>query len=253
MTGWFEGKVALVTGGASGIGRASALAFARHGAKVIIADTATGGGEETVRMIKEAGGEALFVEADVTKAADIEALVDKAVATYGRLEYAHNNAGIEGMVASTADYTEEVWDRTIATNLKGVWLCMRYEIRQMLRQGGGVIVNTSSGAGLKGASDLPAYVSSKHGVVGLTRSAALEYAKAGIRINAVCPGIIRTSMFERLHLGDPQGEEKAVARIPLGRLGTPDDVANAVLWLCSDASSYISGHALVVDGALLAT
>ena len=253
MTGWFEGKVALVTGGASGIGRASALAFARHGAKVIIADTATGGGEETVRMIKEAGGEALFVEADVTKAADIEALVDKAVATYGRLEYAHNNAGIEGMVASTADYTEEVWDRTIATNLKGVWLCMRYEIRQMLRQGGGVIINTSSGAGLKGASDLPAYVSSKHGVVGLTRSAALEYAKAGIRINAVCPGIIRTSMFERLHLGDPQGEEKAVARIPLGRLGTPDDVANAVLWLCSDASSYISGHALVVDGALLAT
>ena len=253
MTGWFEGKVALVTGGASGIGRASALAFARHGAKVIIADIATGGGEETARMIKEAGGEALFVEADVTKAADIGALVDKAVATYGRLEYAHNNAGIEGMVASTADYTEEVWDRTIATNLKGVWLCMRYEIRQMLRQGGGVIVNTSSGAGLKGASDLPAYVSSKHGVVGLTRSAALEYAKAGIRINAVCPGIIRTSMFERLHLGDPQGEEKAVARIPLGRLGTPDDVANAVLWLCSDASSYISGHALVVDGALLAT
>ena len=253
MTGWFEGKVALVTGGASGIGRASALAFARHGAKVIIADIAIVGGEETARMIKEAGGEALFVEADVSKAADIEALVDKAVATYGRLECAHNNAGIEGMVASTADYTEEVWDRTIATNLKGVWLCMRYEIRQMLRQGGGVIVNTSSGAGLKGASDLPAYVSSKHGVVGLTRSAALEYAKAGIRINAVCPGIIRTSMFERLHLGDPQGEEKAVARIPLGRLGTPDDVANAVLWLCSDAASYISGHALVVDGALLAT
>src|SRR2546421_11492505 len=247
MTKQFEGKVALVTGAASGIGRASALAFAREGAKTVVADVLVEGGEETVRIIKERGGDALLVRTDVSKAAEVEALIQKIVEIYGRLDYAHNNAGIAGADAPTADCTEENWDHTIAINLKGVWLCMKYEIPQMLKQGGGAIVNTASTAGLVGLEGSPAYCASKGGVIQLTRAAALEYARAGIRVNAVCPGVIRTPMVERL-LGDrPRAEARLRELEPVGRLGTPEEVAEAVVWLCSDAASFVTGHAMSVD------
>jgi NAD(P)-dependent dehydrogenase (short-subunit alcohol dehydrogenase family) len=251
MTKQFEGKVALVTGGASGIGGASALAFAREGAKTVVADVLVEGGEETVRIIKEARGDAFFVRTDVSKAAEVEALIQKIVETYGRLDYAHNNAGIAGADAPTADCTEENWDHTIAVNLKGVWLCMRYEIPQMLEQGGGAIVNTASTAGLVGLEGSPAYCASKGGVVQLTRAAALDYAKAGIRVNAVCPGVIRTPMVEPL-VGNRETEARLIAMEPIGRLGNPEDVAEAVVWLCSDAASFVTGTAMPVDGGLVA-
>lgn len=251
MTGQLEGKVALVTGGGSGIGRSSAQAFAREGAKVVVADVVVEGGEETVRMIREAGGEAIFVEADVSKAAAVEAMVSKTVESWGRLDCALNNAGIAEARALTADLTEEVWDRTIDINLKGVWLCMKYEILQMLEQGGGAIVNMSSVVGLVGVRHQPAYVASKHGVVGLTKAAALEYAKAGIRVNAVCPSAIRTPALEWFIGENPQVERKFIAHNPVGRLGTPEEIAAAVTWLCSDAASYITGHSMVVDGGVI--
>src|SRR5213596_3563703 len=207
MTKQFEGKVALVTGAASGIGRASALAFAREGAKTVVADVLVEGGEETVRIIKEAGGDALFVRTDVSKAAEVETLIQKIVEIYGRLDYAHNNAGIAGADAPTADCTEENWDHTIAINLKGVWLCMKYEILQMLKQGGRTIVNTASIMGLVGSwSGSGAYKASKHGVVGLTKTAALEYAKVGMRVNAVCPGYIRTPLLAETLTSQPEME-----------------------------------------------
>ncbi|MEN6393605.1 MAG: SDR family oxidoreductase [Anaerolineaceae bacterium] len=252
MSKQFEGKVALVTGASSGIGRASALAFAREGAKVIVADVLVEGGEETVRMIKEAGGEALFVKTDVSKASEVENLIHKAVETYGRLDCASNNAGIEGQSAPTADCTEENWDRTININLKGAWLCMKYEIPQMLKQGGGAIVNTASVAGLVGFQGLPAYSASKGGIIQLTRVAALEYAKAGIRVNAVCPGVIRTSMVERLQGGQAEAEAGFIAMEPVGRMGKPEEIAEAIVWLCSDAASFVTGHPMVVDGGLVA-
>jgi NAD(P)-dependent dehydrogenase (short-subunit alcohol dehydrogenase family) len=252
MAGHLDGQVALVTGGSSGIGRASALAFAREGATVVVADLAVQGGEETVRLIEDAGGKALFVRTDVSIAADVEALITRAVATYGRLDCAHNNAGIEGVMAPTADCTQENWDRTISVNLKGVWLCMKYEIAQMLKQGRGAIVNTASVAGLVGLKGFPAYVASKHGIVGLTKASALEYAKADIRINAVCPGLIRTPMIDRVTGGDPQAEAKLTALEPVGRMGTSDEVAAAVVWLCSAAASFVTGHAMVLDGGWVA-
>ena len=253
MPGQLDGKVALVTGGGSGIGRATALAFAREGAKVIAADVGVAGGEETVRMIKNAGGDATFVKADVTQAAEVEALIARAVATYGRLDCAHNNAGIGSPVrAFTAEYTEENWDRVIAVNLKGVWLCMKYELPQMLRQGGGAIVNTASVAGLIGLRNSSAYVASKHGVVGLTKTAALEYARSGIRINAVCPGYINTAMVERSIGGDSQRQAQIIASEPVGRLGNPEEVAEAVVWLCSEAASFVTGHTMCVDGGYMA-
>ncbi len=247
-----EGKVALVTGGSSGIGRACALAFAREEAKIVVADVLVKGGEETVRMIEDAGGEAIFVKTDVSKATDVESMVNGAVKTYGRLDCAVNNAGIEGIMAPTADCTEENWDRVININLKGVWLCMKYEIPVMLRQGGGAIVNTASVAGLVGFQGLPAYCASKGGIIQLTRAAALEYATRGIRVNAVCPGAIRTPMVERVTGGKPEAEAQFTALEPVGRLGEPEEIAEAVLWLCSDAASFVTGHPMVVDGGFVA-
>lgn len=252
MAGRVNGKIVLVTGGGSGIGRATALVFAREGAKVVIADVVVSGGEETVRLIKAAGGEAVFVKADVSKAADVEALIKQTVDTYGRLDCAFNNAGIEGDMASTADCTEENWDRTVAIDLKGVWLCLKYEIPQMLKQGGGAIVNTASVAGLVGFSGLPAYVAAKHGVNGLTKTAALEYAKAGIRVNAVCPGVIKTPMVDRLFSSQPHAGEAIAALEPVGRLGKPEEIGEAVVWLCSDAASFVTGLPMAVDGGLVA-
>ncbi|MEW6300216.1 MAG: SDR family oxidoreductase [Thermodesulfobacteriota bacterium] len=252
MAGRVAGKVALVTGGGSGIGRAAALAFAREGAKVVVSDVVIDGGEETVRLIKAAGGQAVFVKADVARPAEVDALIARVVDTYGRLDCAFNNAGIEGTMAQTADCSEENWDRTIAINLKGVWLCLKAEIPQMLKQGGGAIVNTASVAGVVGFAGLPAYVASKHGVVGLTKSAALEYAKQGIRVNAVCPGVIRTPMVERLFRDNPAAGETIAAMEPVGRMGTPEEIAGAVVWLCSDAASFVTGLAMAVDGGLTA-
>ena len=243
-----EGKVALVTGGSSGLGRATALAFAREGAKVVIADVKVDGGNETVRMVEDLGGEAIFVKADVSKAAEVQALIDTAVQTYGRLDYAHNNAGIEGATALTHEYPEDSWDRVIDINLKGVWLCMKYEIPQMLQQGGGAIVNTSSVAGLVAESGVCAYVASKHGIAGLTKTAAIEYARPGIRINAVCPGIIDTPMLDDMKARDPEGASKHIELHPIGRAADPREIAETVIWLCSEAASFAIGHTMVVDG-----
>jgi len=246
------GKIALVTGGSSGIGRSAALAFAREGAKVTIGDVQVEAGQETVQMIREVGGQAVFVQADVSKASDVEALINKTVEVYGRLDCAYNNAGVEAKYGFTVKSTEEDWDRVLGINLKGVWLCMKYEISQMLEQGGGAIVNTASIAGLVGMPGTSAYVASKHGVVGLTKTAALEYAKAGIRINAVCPGTTRTPLAERFIAGDPRAEEQMNAMQPVGRMGRPEEIAEAVVWLCSDAASFVTGHAMVVDGGFVA-
>ena len=245
-------KIAMVTGGGSGIGRATAQALSRDGATLVVSDVDEQGGTETVDLIKAAGGQALFVGADVSQAEQVEALVEKTVAEYGRLDCAFNNAGIAGAAARTADYQETHWDRVIAINLTGVWLCMKYELQHMITQGSGAIVNTASVAGLVGFRSGPAYVAAKHGVVGLTKTAALEYAKAGIRVNAVCPGVIRTPMFERGMEVDPRIEDGMVAREPIGRLGKPEEIAEAVVWLCSDAASFVTGHPMAVDGAWVA-
>lgn len=252
MAGLVQGKIALVTGGGSGIGRATSLALAKEGAKVAVSDVVVAGGEETVRLIQAAGGEALFIKADVTQVAEVEALINKVVETYGRLDCAFNNAGIEGTMTSTTECSEENFDRTIAVNLKGVWLCMKHEIPHMLKQGGGAIVNTASVAGLVGFQGLPAYVASKHGVNGLTKTAALEYAKSGIRVNAVCPGVIHTPMVDRLFTSQPSAGETIAAMEPVGRLGKPEEIAAAVVWLCSDAASFVTGLPMAVDGGLIA-
>jgi NAD(P)-dependent dehydrogenase (short-subunit alcohol dehydrogenase family) len=252
MAGQFSGRVALVTGGASGIGRASSLAFAREGGHVVVVDVADEEGEETVRLIRASGGEAHFIHADISRSHDVEAMVQEIASTHGRLDYAHNNAGIATAFASTVDHSEENWDRVIAVNLKGVWLCMKHEIPQMLERGGGAIVNTASIAGLMGVRGLGAYVASKHGVVGLTKTAALEYAQAGIRINAVCPGWIRTPLIERALLANPEMESRMTASNPSGRIGTPEEVAAAVIWICSDAATLVTGHTMVMDGGHLA-
>lgn len=252
MAGRLEGKVALITGGSSGIGRATAALFAREGARVAVADVGVEGGEQTVNTIRDAGGEAVFVRADVSHAGEVQAAVERVIATYGRLDCAHNNAGIAGRFTATADSLEEDWDRIIRVNLKGVWLCMKYEIPRMLERGGGAIVNTASVAGLGGARRLSAYAASKHGVVGLTKTAALEYAPAGIRINAVCPGWIRTAMVEGAFGAHPGLEAQISVSEPIGRIGNPEEVAAAVVWLCSGAASFVTGHAMVVDGGLVA-
>jgi NAD(P)-dependent dehydrogenase (short-subunit alcohol dehydrogenase family) len=254
MAGEFGGKVALVTGAAMGIGRASALAFVRRGAKVVVADVDAKGGEETVRFIKKGGGNAIFVKTDVSNAADVEALIKKTVATYGKLDYAHNNAAINrGIGVMTGDYKEDDWDIQVDVNLKGVFLCMKYEIPEMLKIGKGTaIVNTSSISGLSGHPADPGYVGSKFGVVGITKSTALQYAKTGIRINCVCPGPIRTSLYDRVVAAIPGVEEATLERNPMGRIGEPEEVAEVVIWLCSNAASYITGVPLPVDGGLAA-
>ena len=247
-----EGKIALVTGGSSGIGRATALVFSREGATVIITDVDSKGGEETVTRIMETGGKSIFLNADVSQAREVESIVSTTVKLYGRLDIAFNNAGVGGHGIPTHEYEEDSWDRILNINLKGVWLCMKYEIAQMLRQGGGSIVNTASVAGLVGWRHTSAYVASKHGVIGLTKSAALEYAQQGIRINSVCPGIIRTPIVERVIARDPQRESWMTETEPIGRLGNPTEVAEAVVWLCSNAASFVTGHGMAVDGGWIA-
>jgi NAD(P)-dependent dehydrogenase (short-subunit alcohol dehydrogenase family) len=252
--GRLDRKVALVTGGGSGIGRAAGLCFAREGARVVIGDISVEGGEETARLVRAGGGEAMFIRTDVRKDGGVKALVERVVEAYGRLDCAFNNAGIEGVRALTADYPQDMWDRILAVDLTGVWQCMRYEIPHMLRQGGGAIVNTASVLGLVGQVGDVAYVVAKHGVVGLTRVAALEYAARGIRVNAVCPGYIETPMvMERgSGAGDPEAFKRIIGLHPVGRLGKPEEVAELIVWLCSEASEFVTGAAIPVDGGYLA-
>ena len=246
-------KITLVTGAGSGIGRAASLVLAREGATVVVADIDADGGEQTLSAIKDMGGEGMFVHADVSRAADVEAMVDAAVNAYGRLDCAYNNAGIEGYYGGRLhEYPEDTFDRLMYINVKGVWLCLKYEIPQMLKQGSGAIVNTASVAGLVGSRRLSVYSASKHAVIGLTKSAALEYASDGIRVNAVCPGIIDTPMMDRLAEGRDDYAAAIPTRQPIGRKGTPDEIAEAVAWLCSDAASLVTGLAMAVDGAFTA-
>ncbi len=248
QNGSHAGKVAFVTGAANGIGRAAALAFAREGASVVVVDVSEQGNQETARLVEEAGGRALAVRCDVSRAEDVEAALDKTIQVFGRLDYAFNNAGVEQPVTAAADLTEEQWDRIVSVDLRGVFLCMKHEIPLMLEQGGGAIVNTSSGAGVKGFAGQAAYCAAKFGVVGLTKAAALDYAPSGIRINAVCPGIVETPMMDRFSGGTPEGRDRVIAQEPVGRMGKPEEIAAAVLWLCSDAAAFVVGHAMVVDG-----
>jgi len=252
MTTEFAGKVALVTGGTSGIGRETAVLFAKAGAKVVVAGRREVEGAETVELIREAGSEGLFVKTDVSKAEEVNGLIRQTAEKFGRLDVAFNNAGVEGVWVPIVRQSEEDWDRTIDINLKGVWLCLKHEIRQMLRQGGGgAIVNMSSIAGHVGSAGAAAYSASKHGVIGLTKTAALENAKSGIRVNAVCPGAIDTSMADRL-FGAPDVHKFVVGCHPIGRFGTPLEVAEAVLWMCSDRASFMTGQSLTLDGGFLA-
>jgi NAD(P)-dependent dehydrogenase (short-subunit alcohol dehydrogenase family) len=252
MTKELEGKVGLVTGGTSGIGRDTAVLFAKAGAKVVVAGRREVEGNETVELVRAVGGDALFVKADVSKAVEVEALVKKTVEKFGRLDVAFNNAGIEGVWVPIISQTEKDWDRTIDINLKGVWLCLKYELRQMLKQGGGgAIVNMSSIAGLMGSAGAATYVASKHGVIGLTKAAALENARNGIRVNVVCPAVIETAMGERI-FGAPELNKYAVSLHPLGRFGKPMEIAEAVVWMCSDRASFMTGQPLVLDGGFLA-
>ncbi len=254
MAGLLDGKAALITGGGGGIGRATALAFAREGARVAVADYAAETAAETVAMVNAAGGQAITLTGDVTRDRDVKTMLDNTIVAYGRLDCAFNNAGIapyqvDASGKKTAEWSESSFDRMIAVNLKGVWLCMRAEIRQMLTQGGGAIVNTASVAGLIGLATSSAYVAAKHGVVGLTKTAALEYAEAGIRVNAVCPGYIKTRMTEETMR---RRGETILAQIPVKRIGSPEEIAEMVVWLCSDRASYVTGAAYNVDGGWMA-
>jgi NAD(P)-dependent dehydrogenase (short-subunit alcohol dehydrogenase family) len=246
--GMFAGKVAFVTGAANGIGRAAARAFAREGANVVLADLSEDGNQETARLIERAGRRALAVKCDVSRAEDVRAALDKTVETFGRLDFAFNNAGVEQPVTPMAAVTEEEWDRIINVDLRGVFLCMKHEIPLMLKQGGGAIVNTSSGAGVRGIAGQAAYCAAKFGMIGLTKAAALDYAKSKIRVNAVCPGYVDTPMMQRFTGGTSEGRQKVVAEEPVGRAATPEEIAAAVIWLCSDAAAFVVGHAMVIDG-----
>ena len=244
----FQDKIALVTGAGSGIGRAAAKAFAGEGAKVVIADISVNGGEETVHMINEEGGEAIFIKTDVSQQSEVEALFLKTIEKYGRIDCAFNNAGIGQAPSLTAEYNKDTWDSIVGTNLSSIWLCMRYEIPQMIKQGAGTIVNTSSDAGLFGVPGMGAYSATKHGIIGLTKTAALEYARSGLRVNAICPGPIATEGIQAYVTAHPELESQFTAMVPMKRFGSPAEIAKVVIWLCSDAASYVTGVALPVDG-----
>lgn len=247
-----DGKVALVTGGTSGIGRETSLLFARKGARVVVAGRRETEGNATVDLIRRAGGEGTFIRADVSRASEVETLVEKTVAAFGGLDYAFNNAGIEGRWVPIVEQTEEEWDQTIDINLKGTWLCLKYELRQMLKQGrGGAIVNNSSIAGFISSQGTAIYSASKHGVLGLTKAAAMEVGRNGIRVNAVCPAAIETAMADRL-FGAPEVKKKSLTFYPMNRFGESSEVAEAVVWMCSSAASFMTGQSLVLDGGFLA-
>ena len=251
MSTELQNKVALVTGGTTGIGRDTAVLFAKAGAKVVVSGRRETEGEETSNLIRAAGGDGLFVKSDVSKSSDVQSLVQKTVEKFGRLDIAFNNAGIEGKWVPLIEQSLEDWDAVIDINLKGTWLCLKYEIQQMLKQGGGgTIVNMSSVAGLMGAAGAGVYCASKHGVIGLTRTAALEHAANGIRVNAVCPAVIETAMSDRA-FADPEANKRVLALHPIGRFGKPIEVAEAVLWLSSSKSSFMTGHYIVLDGGML--
>lgn len=246
----FENKVVIVTGACFGIGRATAIEFAKRGAKVAVVDCNED--QETMDIIEAEQGKAVFIKCDVSKETEVKAMVEKTIHVFGRIDYAFNNAGVEGVSSSTHECTSEVWDKTVSINLKGVWLCMKYQIIEMLKFGGGAIVNNSSIAGLVGFNGLPAYVASKHGVIGLTKTAAIEYARRGIRVNAICPGVIKTPMLDRSTGKNPDLEKQYENMEPIGRLGRPEEIAEAAIWLCSDAASFITGDAIAVDGGWVA-
>jgi NAD(P)-dependent dehydrogenase (short-subunit alcohol dehydrogenase family) len=247
----FSGKVAMVTGGGSGMGRATALAFASAGARTVVVDLSEEAGKETVDLIKKQGGEAIAVRCDVTRSEDVEAALEATVLSYGRLDAAFNNAGLEHGYIAAADISEAEFDRIVNVSLKGVFLSMKYQIPLMLANGGGAIVNNSSAAGLIGFKGQAAYTAAKHGMIGLTRAAALDYAPENVRINAICPGIVDTPMMDRVTGGTSEGRAANIALEPIGRMGRPEEIADTVLWLCSDASSFVIGHALSVDGGMI--
>ena len=252
MAGTMTGKVALVTGGSSGIGRATCVRFAQEGAAVVLAARRVAEGEQTAQLVREAGGEALFVRTDVARPADVQALVTACLARYGRLDYACNNAGTEGPVGPLAECSEAQWDTIMGINLKGTWLCMKAELPPMRAQGGGAIVNVSSVAGLIGFPGLGPYVVTKHGIIGLTKTAAMEHAQDRVRVNVVCPGLIDTAMADRFTGGPQTGVEQFIMSLkPMRRRGTSAEVAEAIVWLCSDAASYVTGHSMVVDGGFM--
>jgi NAD(P)-dependent dehydrogenase (short-subunit alcohol dehydrogenase family) len=244
----FAGKVAVVTGAGSGIGRATATAFAAEGADVVLVDIDAAGNEQTARIAAEHGGRVLAVECDVTSSGDVRALVERTVHEFGRLDVAFNNAGVEQPPTALVDTTEDEWSRVLDIDLRSAFLCMKHEIPAMLEHGGGSIVNTSSGAGVVGIRGQAAYVAAKHGLIGLTKSAALEYAAQGVRINAICPGIIETPMMDRFSGGTLEGRDRVIGQEPVGRMGRPEEIASAVLWLSSDLGAFATGHAMVIDG-----
>ena len=248
----FSGQVALVTGAANGIGRATAQAFASAGLKVVVSDVDVAGGEQTVDLIRQAGGEALFVRCDVSRDAEVQALMTSVIEAYGRLDYAFNNAGIEIEKGRLNEGSEAEFDAIMGVNVKGVWLCMKYQLPLLMAQGGGAIVNTASVAGLGAAPKMSIYSASKHAVIGLTKSAAIEFAKKKVRVNAVCPAVIDTDMFRRAYEADPKKGEFAAAMHPVGRIGKVEEVAAAVLYLCSDDAAFTTGQALAIDGGVTA-